>query len=76
MRCVICDRSDNGLSDFRPDGLVYGTHFHEGIDGRIYCSECDDSYMETMGDFYERDLDNEENESAFEFDEGGNPDQD
>lgn len=66
-RCVICDRSDAGLSDYRPDGQVYGLHFHTAPDGKIYCSECDDIYSETMSDFYDADLEDEEDDSAYEW---------
>ena len=68
-RCVICDKSDLGLSEFRPDGSYYSRHFHEGQDGRIYCDECDSSYSELMSDYFDSDLEREEQDDAYEYED-------
>lgn len=70
MRCFVCDRSDNGLSTFRPDGNYTSRHFHES-DGKYYCDECEGSYSESMGDYYENDLEREEQDDAFDYVETG-----
>lgn len=68
MRCICCDRSDQGLSMFRPDGRYHATRFstdpHTGFD---YCSECNESYSEVMEDFFDEDLIEEEQEEAFDY---------
>lgn len=65
MRCKICDTSDQGLSNYRPDGHFHATRFRE-YDGDFYCEECDSSSEETMNEMFENDL--EEDSGAFDYD--------
>lgn len=64
MRCVICDASDVGLSNYRPDGYYHSRSFHIGSDDKVYCSECDSEYSDLMSDYHEDDLENDD--GAFE----------
>ncbi len=66
MRCVICDTSDNGLSDYRPDGRFHAHRFHE-LPGGPVCDECYEYVGETSSDFYDQDLEQEENDDAFDY---------
>ena len=65
MRCYICDVSDVGLSDFRPDGKSHAHSFYNTAKGCV-CEECYESGEEVLQDFYEQDED-EEAEGAFEY---------
>ncbi len=62
MRCRICDVSDVGLSDFRPDGKNHARHFFQTSQG-CECEECYDGSEEILQDWYEDDLEDEENEN-------------
>ncbi len=63
-RCVLCDKSAQGLSDYHPMGRIHGTKFTM-IDGDMYCEECSTEIDETLNEMYESDLD----EEAFEYDD-------
>ena len=65
-RCYICDVSDVGLSNYRPDGKNHATHFYQTANG-CECEECYDGSEEVLQDFYEQDLEQEEQEGAFEY---------
>lgn len=53
MRCVICNKSDNGLSDYLPDS-GYAKDFYEDPKDKIghICSECAEAHIELMHEFY------------------------
>ena len=65
MRCIICDASDLGLSDYRPDGKFHAHRFKE-YEGDFYCEECMNNIDETINEMYDNDLDNDE--EAFDYD--------
>lgn len=64
-RCVVCDSESSGLSNFRPDGRIAHT-FHQQRDGSMVCDECNQWESEVMSDFYDSDLESEEDDGAFE----------
>jgi hypothetical protein len=68
MRCAICDASDVGLSNYRPDGRFHAKDFHLVAD-KYLCSECYDGYEDVMTDFYDDDLAIEEIDDAFDFEQ-------
>lgn len=68
-RCYVCDVSDVGLSDYRPDGKKHSVHFYQTPNGCM-CEECYDGGEEVMQDFYDQDLESEEQEEAFEYENG------
>lgn len=68
MRCKLCDASSTGLSSFRSDGRFYAGHFHTYPNGDIVCDECYSYDEEIMEDYYDRDLEEEEQADAFEYD--------
>ena len=69
MRCRFCDVSDVGLSDYRADGKSHSKTFHQINSLDFVCSECYESGEEVMQEFYELDLEEEELEDAFDYDD-------
>ena len=67
MRCYVCDVSDVGLSNYRPDGKSHSNHFYQTPKGCM-CEECYDGGEEVTQDFYEQDLEQEELDEAYEYD--------
>lgn len=64
MRCVLCDASDQGLSDYRPDGKFHA-HKFTLWEGDFYCEECMNDIDDTVNEMFENDLDDE----AFDYDD-------
>lgn len=67
MRCYVCDASSTGLSMFRSDGY-HQSSFHTYPNGDVVCSQCYSADEEMMSDFYDQDLEREEEDDAFDYD--------
>ncbi len=67
MRCSICDANSMGLSMFRSEGY-HKTHFTAMPNGDLLCDDCYSADSEMMSDYYDQDLENEENDDAFDYD--------